>query len=135
MKAVLYLDDAFIAKTYETDVTTLKDEYPYFVASFRKEDDSAITVKEFISKGLFIQSSDYTKYPIISGSGYVGAGVTVRGDVQVIGQKYEKRYFDINEWEKGSINENLIPQGWEAAKNPSPGPTTSTVEGLKELYL
>lgn len=120
MKAVLYLDDEFIVRSSETDVFELKGEYPYFVASFRKADDSAISVKEFISKGLFMQSSDYTKYPIISGSGYVGAGVSVRGDVQVIGQKYEKRYLDVNEWEKGSIRENALPQGWEAAKNPSP---------------
>lgn len=120
MKAVLYLDDEFIVRSSETDVTELKGEYPYFVASFRKADDSAITVKEFISKGLFIQSSDYTKYPIISGSGYVGANVTVRGDVEAIGQPYVKRFLDVNEWEKGSIRENALPQGWEAAKNPSP---------------
>lgn len=104
MKAILYLDDNFVSKSAETDVTEIKDEYPYFVASFRKADDSAITVKEFVSKDLFMQSSDYTKYPIISGSGYVGAGVTVRGDVQVIGQKYEKRYFDINEWDRGGLD-------------------------------
>lgn len=116
MKAVLYLDDEFIVRSSETDVTELKGEYPYFVASFRKADDSAITVKEFISKGLFIRSSDYTKYPIISGSGYVGAGVSVRGDVQVIGQKYEKRYLDVNEWERG---ENTMNPGasWAEGKN------------------
>lgn len=133
MKAILYLDDNFISKSYETDVTELKNEYPYFVASFRKEDDSAITAKEFISKGLFIQGSDYTKYPIISGSGYVGAGVTVRGDVQVTGQEYEKRYFDINKWEKGGINESLIPQGWEAGKNPPGGSTDADRRRFKEV--
>lgn len=134
MKAVLYLDDAFIVRSSETDVTELKDEYPYFVASFRKEDDSAITVKEFISKSLFIQRSDYTKYPIVSGSGFVGAGVTVRGDVQVIGQPYLDRTLDRNLFEIGGTLSSAMESGWEAAKTDQTLYTGVTRTRLKETY-
>ena len=58
--------------------TSLSGEYPYFVCGISKADDTAITPKELVALNVSITSSDYSKVPIISGSGYVGAGVTVR---------------------------------------------------------
>lgn len=114
---LLYLDDQFLISEVVYSPTSLSGEYPYFVCGISKADDTAITPKELVALNVSITSSDYSKVPIISGSGYVGAGVTVRGDVQVIGQKYEKRYLDVNEWERGTVQDS--PKAWEDIKIPT----------------
>lgn len=113
---LLYLDDQFLISEVVYSPTSLSGEYPYFVYGISKADDTAITPKELVALNVSITSSDYSKVPIISGSGYVGAGVTVRGDVQVIGQKYEKRYFDINEWDRGGLD-IIRGRAWDEMKD------------------
>lgn len=48
-----------------------------------------------------VTASDYNVTPEITGSAYVGAGVTVSGDVKLIGDPYVNRVFDVNMWERG----------------------------------
>lgn len=60
---------------------------------------------------------DSSKVPEITGSAYVGAGCTVRGDVQLHGEPYVKRVLDVNMWERGS-GDTTTGRTWEAIKRP-----------------
>lgn len=118
---IAYLGEDFTIQPSQVNPTTLETEYPYFVVVFGKADDSPVTPSEFIALNMALRSTDYTKVPEITGSAYVGAGCTVRGDVQLHGDPYVNRVLDVNLWEKGSIS---IPDaGWGASKNPPGGPT------------
>lgn len=116
VRALYYLDDDFIIRSTSTDPTGLDTTYPYVVMLFRKDDDSAINVTDFIALNRTLRIIDHTKAPEITGSAYVGAGCTVRGDVKLIGDPYVNRVFDVNRWERG---ENIMApqQTWEAGKN------------------
>lgn len=116
--AVLYLDEGFIVRNADSNnPVTIKLDYPYCVMSFRKGDGTVnFPVSEFIALGLSLRMSDYTKVPEITGSAYVGAGCTVRGDVQLHGDPYVNRVFDINEWDRGGLN--TVPGlTWDDMKN------------------
>lgn len=134
VRAAHYLDESFILRKAVENPTTIEYEFPFFVMSFQKTDPGAsLPVSEFIALGRTIFISDYHKVPEITGSAYVGAGCTVRGDVQLHGDPYVNRVLDVNEWEPGSINEGLIGDGWDAAKNPPGGPTEADRRRLKEV--
>lgn len=98
----IYLDEDFIKRSSVTDPTGLDTTYPYVVMVFRKDDDSAINVTDFIALNCTLQMIDHTKAPEITGSAYVGAGCTVRGDVQLHGDPYVNRLLDVNMWERGN---------------------------------
>lgn len=102
VKAFTYLDEAFITRSLVTDPTGLDTTYPYVVMVFRKDDDSAITVTDFIALNRTLRIIDHAKAPEITGSAYVGAGCTVRGDVKLIGDPYVNRLLDVNLWERGT---------------------------------
>lgn len=104
VKAVYYLDDGFILRSTVLDPSTIEQTYPYVVMTFRHNDDSAITASEFIALNRTLRIIDHTKAPEITGSAYVGAGVTVSGDVKLIGDPYVNRVFDVNEWDRGGLN-------------------------------
>lgn len=104
VKALYYLDEDFIIRSVITDPTGLVTTYPYVVMTFRKNDNSPITVSEFIALNRTLRIIDHTKAPEITGSAYVGAGCTVRGDVQLHGDPYVNRVFDVNEWDRGGLN-------------------------------
>lgn len=104
VKAAYYLDDGFILRSTVLEPSTIKQTYPYVVMTFRHNDDSAITASDFIALNLSLTFSEYTKTPEITGSAYVGAGCTVRGDVQLHGDPYVNRVFDVNEWDRGGLN-------------------------------
>jgi hypothetical protein len=133
VKALYYLDEDFIIRSVITDPTGLVTTYPYVVMTFRKNDNSPITVSEFIALNRTLRIIDHTKAPEITGSAYVGAGVIVRGDVQLHGDPYVNRVLDVNLWEKGTVTNNLVTNGWEAAKNPPGGPTDVGRRRLKEV--
>lgn len=133
VKALYYLDEDFIIRSTAIDPTKLATTYPYVVMLFRKDDDSAINVTDFIALNRTLRIVDHTKAPEITGSAYVGAGCMVRGDVQLHGDPYVNRVLDVNLWEWGSITNNLITNGWEAAKNPPGGPTDVDRRRLKEV--
>lgn len=109
-----YLDEYFILADAKTDPTSVSPDYPYFVLAFGKSDNSAITPKDFAALNLYIRSYDYSSVPTISGSGLVGEGCNVRGDVEVIGQSYVNRVLDVNLWERGTTGAQAPT--WEEAK-------------------
>lgn len=105
IRAVHYLDEAFITRKAVENPTTIEYEFPFFVMSFQKTDpEASLPVSEFIALGRTILISDYHKVPEITGSAYLGKGVTIRGDVQLHGDPYVNRVFDINEWDRGGLN-------------------------------
>lgn len=116
VRALYYLDDDFIIRSTSTDPTELDTTYPYVVMLFRKDDDSEINVTDFIALNRTLRIIDHTKAPEITGSAYVGAGCTVRGDVKLIGDPYVNRTFDVNLWERGE-NTMVPQQTWEEGKN------------------
>lgn len=153
VRAILYLDENFVCKLPVTEPTKLETTYPYYVACFRKDNlDSKITASEFIALNASLTMLYYTKVPEITGSAYVGAGCTVRGDVQLHGDPYVNRVFDINVWERGTTQDGDLPNypTWSDRKIPTgagnrfrfvdafevePGGTFSCAEGyLIHLY-
>ena len=131
VKAFYYLDDDFIIRSTITDPTELVTTYPYVVMLFRKDDDSAINVTDFIALNRTLEILDYSKVPEITGSAYVGAGVTVRGDVQLHGDPYVNRVFDVNMWERGSCRPTryLIGGDYESGK------AAGTGEGIRIRFV
>ncbi|QIG65086.1 hypothetical protein SJC12_5 [Bacteroides phage SJC12] len=103
VSAAYYLDKDFKFAYSVAAPTSINMGYPYVVMVFRKDDDSAIDVKDFIALGVSLRQSNYNKVPEITGSSYVGAGCTVRGDVKLIGDPYVNRVFDVNQWERGGV--------------------------------
>lgn len=102
VKALYYLDEDFIIRSTSTDPTGLNTTYPYVVMLFRRDDDSAINVTDFIALNRTLSIIDSSKVPEITGSAYVGEGCTVRGDVKLIGDPYVNQVLDVNLWERGT---------------------------------
>ncbi|MFT0647333.1 hypothetical protein ACMSDU_22375 [Bacteroides thetaiotaomicron] len=101
---IVYLREDFKIQSTQVNPTTIETVYPYFVMVFGKSDNSPVTPSDFIALNLSLTFSEYTKIPEITGSAYVGAGCTVRGDVQLHGDPYVNRIFDVNEWDRGGLN-------------------------------
>lgn len=131
VKALYYLDDDFVVRSRVTEPTELVTTYPYVVMAFKKDDDSTINVTDFIALNRTLQIIDHTKAPEITGSAYVGAGCTVRGDVKLHGDPYVNRVLDVNMWERGGISN--AGNGWEASKNPPGGPADVNRRRLKNV--
>lgn len=115
VRALYYLDEGFIIRSTSTDPTELDTTYPYVVMLFRRDDDSAINVTDFIALNRTILRLDPTKFPEVTGSAYVGAGCTVRGDVQLHGDPYVNRLLDVNMWERGTASQS-VGKSWEDSK-------------------
>lgn len=115
VKAFHYLDEGFIVRSAVTDPTGLDTIYPYVVMVFRKDDNSAINVTDFIALNRTLRIIDHTKAPEVTGSAYVGAGCTVRGDVKLIGDPYVNRLLDVNMWERGTASQSG-GKSWEDSK-------------------
>lgn len=116
VKAFHYLDEDFIIRSAVTDPTGLDTIYPYVVMTFGRDGNSAINVTDFIALNMALRMIDHAKAPEITGSAYVGAGCTVRGDVRLHGDPYVNRVFDVNQWDRGE-NTMVPQQTWEAGKN------------------
>ena len=115
--ALHYLDDDFIIRSTTAAPTGVDTTYPYVVMVFRKGDgNTPLPVNEFIALNSTLRIIDHTKAPEITGSAYVGAGCTVRGDVKLIGDPYVNRVFDSNMWERGD-NTKVTGQTWGEGKN------------------
>lgn len=134
VKALYYLDDDFIIRSTVTDPTELATTYPYVVMLFRKDDDSAINVTDFIALNRTLRIIDSTKTPEITGSAYVGAGCTVRGDVKLIGDPYVNRVLDVNLWERKALSGDFT-NGWEAAKITSVAGNRFVIKDLQEIEI
>lgn len=110
-----YLDENFIIRSSVTDPTEIVTAHPYVVMVFRKDDDSALNVTDFIALNRTLRIIDHTKAPEITGSAYVGAGCIIRGDVKLIGDPYVNRTFDVNLWERGTASQS-VGKSWEDSK-------------------
>lgn len=123
VKALSYLDDDFTIRHGVSDPTGLDTTYPYVVMVFGKDDDSAINVTDFIALNRTLRIIDRTKAPEITGSAYVGAGCTVRGDIKLIGDPYVNRLLDVNLWERGTTRVRDLPEypTWGSRKLPAVG--------------
>lgn len=115
--SIVYLDSSFIITNIVPNPTSISTDDPYFILVFRKGDgNTPLPVNEFIALNGTLRIVDHTKAPEITGSAYVGAGCTVRGDVKLIGDPYVNRMFDVGVWERGE--NTMVPQRtWEEGKN------------------
>ncbi|QIG63149.1 hypothetical protein ARB14_5 [Bacteroides phage ARB14] len=121
VSAAYYLDKDFKFAYSVAAPTSINTGYPYVVMVFRKEDDSAINVTDFIALGISLRQSNYNKVPEITGSAYVGAGCTVRGDVRLHGDPYVNRLFDVNMWERGGVAYSAGKSWGEMRDGSNPG--------------
>lgn len=126
VKALYYLDEGFVVRSTAIDPTEIVTTYPYVVMLFRKDDDSAINVTDFIALNITLRIIDYTKVPEITGSAYVGAGCTVRGDAKLIGDPYVNRVLDVNMWERGGVAFSTGKQWLEMKDGSNPHMRMST---------
>lgn len=104
LDAIVYLDETFIIRKAIANPGVIETTYKFAVMQFRRSDTTALTASEFIALNRTLRIIDHTKVPEITGSAYLGAGVIVRGDVQLHGDPYVNRVFDINEWDRGGLN-------------------------------
>ena len=104
LAAAHYLDEGFKFVNSVANPTTINTTYPYVVFVITKTDptEAALAVG-FIALNRVMSYFDFSQVPEITGSAYVGAGVTVRGDVKLIGDPYVNRLFDVNMWERGGV--------------------------------
>ena len=117
VNAIIYLDPSFIITSVVSNPTSISTDDPYFILEFRKGDgNTQLPVNEFIALNGTLRIIDQTKVPEITGSAYVGAGCTVRGDVKLIGDPYVNRLLDVNMWERGE-NTMISQRTWESGKN------------------
>lgn len=122
VRAILYLDENFVCKLPVTEPNTIETTYPYYTIAFRREDlSAALTVEDFIALNRTLRIIDHAKAPEVTGSAYVGAGCTVRGDVQLTGDPYVNRLLDVNLWERGRSLEGALPDypTWDSRKIPT----------------
>jgi hypothetical protein len=118
--AAHYLDEGFRFAYSAANPTSIATGYPYVLFVFTKTNASEnITASDFIALGRTLQRQDYINVPEITGSAYVGAGCTVRGDVQLIGDPYVNRVFDVNVWERGTMGGDLMGKDYESGKAPT----------------
>lgn len=114
--AAHYLDKDFKFAHSVANPTSVNTGYPYVVFAFsRKNVAFAIDVKDVIALGLSLRFNNYSNVPEITGSAYVGAGCTVRGDVKLIGDPYVNRLLDVNMWERGTASQS-VGKSWEDSK-------------------
>lgn len=116
LAAAHYLDEGLKFANSVANPTKINTTYPYVVFVITKTDaaDNALAT-EFIALNRTLRIIDHTKAPEITGSAYVGAGCTVRGDVKLIGDPYVNRLLDVNMWECGTASQS-VGKSWEDSK-------------------
>lgn len=116
--AAHYLDEGFRFAYSAANPTSIATGYPYVLFVFTKTNASEnITASDFIALGRTLQRQDYINVPEITGSAYVGAGCTVRRDVQLHGDPYVNRVLDVNMWERGT-GDSVTGETWDGLKRP-----------------
>lgn len=104
LAAAHYLDEGFKFANSAANPSSINTDYPYVVFVITKAGPSeSALISEFIALNRTLRIIDHTKAPEITGSAYVGAGCTVRGDIKLIGDPYVNRVFDVNQWERGGV--------------------------------
>lgn len=115
VKAFYYLDENFIIRSSVVGPASVDASRPYVVMLFGKDGDSLVTPSDFIALNRTLRIINHAKAPEITGSAYVGAGCTVRGDVQLTGDPYVNRLLDVNMWERGTASQS-VGKSWEDSK-------------------
>lgn len=116
VRSIYYFTEDFKLISRVPAPTSVDTTKPYAMLDFWRDGGGILNASDFIALGLSLGMTNYGKVPEITGSSYVGAGCTVRGDVKLIGDPYVNRLLDVNVWERG---ENIMApqQTWEAGKN------------------
>lgn len=127
LAAAHYLDEGFKFANSVVNPTGINTTYPYVVFVITKTDaaESALAT-EFIALKRTLRIIDHAKVPEITGSAYVGAGCTVRGDVKLIGDPYVNRLLDVNMWERGGVAFSTGKQWLEMKDGSNPHMRMST---------
>ena len=116
VRSIYYFTEDFKLISRVSAPTSVDTTKPYAMLDFRRDGGGTLNASDFIALNSTLRMIDHTKAPEITGSSYVGAGCTVRGDVQLIGDPYVNRVFDVNMWERGE-NTMAPQQTWEEGKN------------------
>lgn len=127
LAAAHYLDEGFKFANSAANPSSINTDYPYVVFVITKTDPSeSALISEFIALNRTLRMIDHTKAPEITGSAYVGAGCTVRGDVKLIGDPYVNRLLDVNMWERGGVAFSTGKQWLEMKDGSNPHMRMST---------
>lgn len=116
VRSIYYFTEDFKLISRVSAPTSVDTTMPYAMFDFWRDGGGGLNASDFIALGLSPSMANYGKVPEITGSAYVGAGCTVRGDVQLHGDPYVNRLLDVNAWERGE-NTMVPQQTWEAGKN------------------
>lgn len=116
VRSIYYFTEDFKLINGVSVPTSVDTTRPYAMFDFCRDGDGILNASDFIALGLSLSMTNYDKVPEITGSAYVGAGCTVRGDVKLIGDPYVNRVLDVNMWERGE-NTMVPQQTWEEGKN------------------
>lgn len=103
VRSIYYFTEDFKLINRVSAPTSVDTTKPYAMLDFWRDGGGILNASDFIALGLSLSMTNYGKAPEITGSAYVGAGCTVRGDVKLIGDPYVNRVFDVNLWERGEM--------------------------------
>lgn len=102
VRSIYYFTEDFKLISRVSAPTSVDTTRPYAMFDFWRDGGGILNASDFIALGLSLGMTNYGKVPEITGSAYVGAGCTVRGDVKLIGDPYVNRLLDVNMWERGN---------------------------------
>lgn len=117
VRSIYYFTEDFKLINRVSSPTSVDATRPYAMFDFWRDGGGILNASDFIALGLSLSMINYGKVPEITGSAYVGAGCTVRGDVQLHGDPYVNRVFDVNMWERGTGG-SVTGETWDGLKRP-----------------
>lgn len=112
VRTIYYFTEDFKYTYKVSSPTSVDTTNPYAMLDFLRDGGGTLNASDFIALGLSLRMIDHAKAPEITGSAYVGAGCTVRGDVQLHGDPYVNRVLDVNVWERG-LNSPEVGKRWD----------------------
>lgn len=115
VRSIYYFTEDFKLISRVSAPTSVDTTKPYAMLDFWRDGGGILNASDFIALGLSLGMTNYGKVPEITGSAYVGAGCRVRGDVQLHGDPYVNRVFDVNMWERGTASQT-VGKSWEDSK-------------------
>lgn len=117
VRSIYYFTEDFKLINRVPSPTSVDATRPYAMFDFWRDGGGILNASDFIALGSSLSMINYGKVPEITGSAYVGAGCTVRGDVQLHGDPYVNRVFDVNMWERGT-GDSVTGGTWDGLKRP-----------------
>lgn len=121
VRSIYYFTEDFKLINRVSAPASVDTTRPYAMFDFWRDGGGTLNASDFIALGLSLSMTNYDKVPEITGSAYVGAGCTVRGDVKLIGDPYVNRVLDVNMWERGTTLDGVLPDypTWDSRKIPT----------------